>query len=118
MIVLIILGVSVLTFLLCVWNNIYLVLAILSDNLSTRRQVLVQVYVVTLRPSAGPIHTVTDPLTGKPDDDRSSPGSSIAVVRLTTQAVAPLEVGGPGHHTHGGWLFACIAQYYRLQTRG
>ena len=33
MIVLIILGVSVLTFLLCIWNNIYLVLAILSDNL-------------------------------------------------------------------------------------
>ena len=33
MIILIILGVSVLTFLLCIWNNIYLVLAILSDNL-------------------------------------------------------------------------------------
>ena len=33
MIVLIILGVSVLTFLLCIWNNIYLVLAILIDNL-------------------------------------------------------------------------------------
>ena len=33
MIVLIILGVSVLTFLLCIWNNIYLVLAIFSDNL-------------------------------------------------------------------------------------
>ena len=32
MIVLIIVGVSVLTFLLCIWNNIYLVLAILSDN--------------------------------------------------------------------------------------
>ena len=54
---------------------------------------------MTLQPSAGPIHTVTDPLTDKPDDDRSSPGSSIAVVRLTTQAVAPLEVGGPQ-----GWL--------------
>ena len=33
MIVLIILGVSVLTFLMCIWNNIYLVLAIISDNL-------------------------------------------------------------------------------------
>ena len=33
MIVLMILGVSVLTFLLCIWNNIYLVLAIFSDNL-------------------------------------------------------------------------------------
>ena len=33
MIILIILGVSVLTFLLCIWNNIYLVLDILSDNL-------------------------------------------------------------------------------------
>ena len=54
---------------------------------------------MTLQPSAGPIHTVTDPLTDKPYDDRSSPGSSIAVVRLTTQAVAPLEVGGPQ-----GWL--------------
>ena len=33
MFVLIILGVSVLTFLLCIWNNMYLVLAIFSDNL-------------------------------------------------------------------------------------
>ena len=33
MIILIMLGVSVLTFLLCIWNNIYLVLAVLSDNL-------------------------------------------------------------------------------------
>ena len=33
MIILIMLGVSVLTFLLCIWNNLYLVLAILSDNL-------------------------------------------------------------------------------------
>ena len=33
MIVLILLGVSVFTFLLCIWNNIYLVLAILSDHL-------------------------------------------------------------------------------------
>ena len=33
MIVLIILGVSVLTFLLCIWNNKFLVLAIFSDNL-------------------------------------------------------------------------------------
>ena len=32
-IVLVILGVSVLTFLMCIWNNIYLVLAILSDHL-------------------------------------------------------------------------------------
>ena len=32
-IVLIILGVSVLTFLLCIWNNINLVMAILSDSL-------------------------------------------------------------------------------------
>ena len=32
MIILIILGVSVFTFLLCIWNNIYLVLALLSDN--------------------------------------------------------------------------------------
>ena len=69
----------------------------------------------------------------------------IAVVRLTTQAVDPLEVGGPQGwlHTEFGvencedflvgilavvllrdtthtdcWLVACIAQYYRLQTRG
>ena len=33
MIILIMLGVSVLTFLLCTWNNLYIVLAILSDNL-------------------------------------------------------------------------------------
>ena len=31
--VLIIVGVSVLPFLLCIWNNIYLILAILSDRL-------------------------------------------------------------------------------------
>ena len=41
MIVLIILGVSVLTFLLCLWNHIYLVLAILSDNLFISRQSLI-----------------------------------------------------------------------------
>ena len=41
MIVLIILGVSVLTFLLCIWNNIYLVLAIFSDNLFISSHLLI-----------------------------------------------------------------------------
>ena len=43
---------------------------------------------MTLQPSAGPIHTVTDPLTDKPDDDRSIPGSSIAVVIIIIRKLA------------------------------
>ena len=67
----------------------------------TRRQVCVDVDGMSLQPSAGPINVVTDSLTAKPDDDGSSLVRYLTVVRLPTQAVAPLQVDGPQ-----GWLHA------------